>query len=231
MCGIIAAYCPNTSSNIEIVSNLLSQSKIRGQHSTGISFLDNDSNIITYKDNVPADKFIELYWDKFINDISELSHIKLIGHTRYSTSGLYAQPINTETSSIVLNGVITQEDASKWNNDFQLSDFKTDNDTEILLKMIEDGRDISEEHSKHKFSSSFCYMNKDTIIHMRTNDRPSHIYSNNDSVFLASTVEIMRRSKLDDKFIHKTEMGVLYDLINENNASMKIINFDKDLQV
>ena len=48
---------------------------------------------------------------------------------------------------------------------------------------------------------------------------------------LANNFGGIYRRYCDDKFIHKTEMGVLYDLINENNASIKIINFDKDLQV
>ena len=75
MCGIVGFSCqkPDTE-KIELLQELIIQSKIRGLHSFGYSYLDND---------IKTKKRYEI---KNIN--LPLSN-KIIYHNRYSTSGGY----------------------------------------------------------------------------------------------------------------------------------------------
>ena len=118
MCAVIGAIFKNpTTEDFEMIKRVFLESKIRGMHATGISFLPawSDDEIETYKEPVPADRF------EWINKLDECvasdGNLYLIGHCRYSTSDLaYNQPMVAPDlkKSIVHNGVITQELPENW---------------------------------------------------------------------------------------------------------------------
>lgn len=219
MCGIIAVTCSNTEENKRLIFNLLLNSKIRGLHSTGVSLIDNSNKIVTIKDNLPSDKFLEKHWDSILEIIDQMDNIQIIGHTRYSTSGDFAQPIEINTdieiqSSLVFNGVVTQSDPSTWGDIIPGYQFKSDNDGEILKYCLDrDYRSVVDLYLSTEFSASVCYMDNSGIVHFRTGDRPSWIFKSDDIVAISSTREIMIRSGLTEN-LNKTAPGILYKLIN-----------------
>lgn len=161
MCGIVGFHGKSTTNNLEAIHNLLYQSKIRGLHSSGVSYLFN-GDIKTVKEEIPADQFLRKNWETISKDLSSQKEILLVGHTRYSTSELgYPQPISSANGSIVLNGVITQSEFHEWKDLYKINtdNYTTQNDAEIMLDFLEN-RTIEELYSIHPFSSAFCYLDK-----------------------------------------------------------------------
>ena len=121
MCGVIGI---NSIDYIDpnVIKKLLEQTRIRGLHATGVSFIYN-SRIFSEIVPAPSTDFRVLDF--------KIKH--LIAHCRYSTSDLeYNQPIFTEDFSIVHNGVIDQSDPSGWAKKYNMN-FRTRNDSEIIL--------------------------------------------------------------------------------------------------
>ena len=92
MCGVVGIVSTNIL-QVSIIDELMRQSKIRGQHATGISYLDRD---------MLKSKIIPKYATAM--DYKNVNTKIVIGHARYSTSSiLYNQPIHDEDISIVHN--------------------------------------------------------------------------------------------------------------------------------
>ena len=142
MCAVIGAVLKNpTLKDFESLKRVFLESKIRGLHATGISFLPRwTDDIVTLKEPIPADAFIEkhMHNDNFKDFINKDGNLYLIGHCRYSTSDLeYNQPISNKKASVAHNGVITQELPEKWKELYGY-DCSTKNDSELLLHTIEE---------------------------------------------------------------------------------------------
>ena len=98
MCGLIGYFA--SSHKLEhknILSRLFTESKVRGLHAFGVN-----TGKTTLKSN---------HLEDIINFIKEFKGRKLIGHTRYSTSGDYRraennQPVLKGDLALVFNGVI-----------------------------------------------------------------------------------------------------------------------------
>ena len=106
MCGVVGAILIEPSKeDLLMLHRVFLESKIRGMHATGISYVKNNK-VITEKLPVPANEFPF----KFAEYVNENGNLYLVGHCRYSTSDLeFNQPIATDDRSVVHNGVITQE--------------------------------------------------------------------------------------------------------------------------
>ena len=95
----------------QVIRRLFLESQIRGRHATGVSYYK-EGKVHTIKEPLPAEKFLEKHDPK---DWYEGDEIVMIGHCRYSTSDLeFNQPIANDQSSIVHNGVISQEMPDRW---------------------------------------------------------------------------------------------------------------------
>lgn len=231
MCGIIGFHGNSTADNLEAIRNLLYQSKIRGLHSSGVSYLFN-GDIKTIKEEIPADQFLQKYWETISKDLSSQKEILLVGHTRYSTSELgYPQPISSANGSIALNGVITQSEFHEWKDVYKINtdNYTTQNDAEIMLDFLEN-RTIEELYAIRPFSSAFCYLDRSNqkIIIFRTNDRPLHGFQLKNGVGFCSTKEILDRSKIDSLLDWKVSAGFLFSSKGENLG--ELIQFDEDIQ-
>lgn len=131
MCAVIGISIHDVSeSDIELIKRIFLESRIRGKHATGVSYVKGDA-IVTFSLPVPADEFIEQFdFREAIDD----GMINLIGHCRYSTSDLeYNQPITDGEKAIVHNGVISQELPENWESLYGIK-CETKNDTELLLR-------------------------------------------------------------------------------------------------
>lgn len=188
MCAVIGVILHNpTKQDLEIIKFVFHESKIRGMHATGLSYVKN-GQIITEKLPVPADEFPF----KFAEYINEDGNLYLIGHCRYSTSDLeYNQPISNNNLSVVHNGVITQELPEKWKELYGY-DCETKNDTELILHTAEDA--ISPLLRWKDSSLAVCELHVDKVLRVyRNGKRPLYLTSLGNGSIITSTADIPSR--------------------------------------
>jgi len=227
MCGVIGAFLIHpTEEDLLSVSRVFIQTKIRGLHATGVSFIKNEK-IHTIKEPIPSDIFFEKY--KIYDFLNEDGNLYLIGHCRYSTSNLiYNQPISDDNISIVHNGVITQENYENWESMYGYTCI-TANDSELVLRSILDEKPPL----LRWFDSSMavCELRKNkTIGFYRNGKRPLYYTKLINGFIITSTENIAKRSNLNGK-ISKTELSVHYfydgktfslNSFNENNIFQEL---------
>lgn len=176
-------------SKISFLKEIFVQSKIRGLHSTGFSFIDKNENLKSYHFNKPADEVM----DEFdFSEIDGIENFKLVGHTRYSTSDIkYPQPIFDSNSSLVHNGIITQKDPSFWKDIYKF-DFKTKNDSEILFHEMKKNFNpfFSNEAS---VAGGFLDVEKG-LFAFRNGKRPLYVSIFDDLITFTSTKDILLRA-------------------------------------
>lgn len=184
MCGIIGLISKSKKVGLPIFEELLKQSQIRGKHSTGVSTIV-DGAIETIALPIPADRFTSEYeipWSE-----------RMIGHVRYSTSFIkHHQPISDGNIAITHNGIITQEKPEMWEEHFGYTGFKTKNDSELLLKCIEEGSGV---FKKFKKSSMACgVLDTENLYCFRNETRPLWLFMGEGFAGFASTRDIIERT-------------------------------------
>ena len=187
MCGVIGALIQNpTAKDFESIRKVFLESKIRGMHATGLSYIKNNK-IVTFKEAVPADRFVHL--DNLEEMVNDDGNLYLIGHCRYSTSDLlYNQPIANEEHSVVHNGVITQELAENWDKLFNYK-CETKNDSELVLHS---GSPL-EEYPDASMAVCELVVNKELLVY-RNGKRPLYLTSLVNGVIITSTADIPKRA-------------------------------------
>jgi len=201
MCGIIGAYSKN-GININHFQNLLLQSKIRGQHATGLAWIE-ENKIKTEIISKPANELQQL----------NIKTNMIIGHTRYSTSDLnYNQPMFSDHVAIVHNGVITQSNPDTWETKYKYK-FKTKNDSEIVLKYWEDNKHPLTECQNSSMAIVVLNAIKQTMHFFRNEYRPMWYSLDNEDIYIASTQNILKRANIPGEYF-KTNACVSYDIIN-----------------
>jgi glutamine phosphoribosylpyrophosphate amidotransferase len=187
MCAVIGALLHKpTKQDFEMIRRVFHESKIRGMHATGLSYVKN-GEIQTVKHPVPADEF-PFDFDSYVN---EDGNLYLIGHCRYSTSDLeYNQPMSSSDKSIVHNGVITQELPENWKELYGY-DCMTKNDSELVLHSNDPLREFSH------MSMSVVELHKDRKIRFyRNGKRPLYLSSVENGSIITSTADIANRAKV-----------------------------------
>jgi len=190
MCSVIGVKLCNVSSkDIELVKRVFVESRIRGKHATGLSYLKS-GEIHTIKEPIPAEEFVETYdFSEFVDN----GNITLIGHCRYSTSDLeYNQPMTKKGLSIVHNGVITQELPINWKSIYGY-DCLTKNDSELILHSENPLVEFSH------MSMSVCELRQDeTIRFYRNGKRPIYFTNIENGYIITSTADIAKRAGLSE---------------------------------
>lgn len=137
MCGI-AGYRVFKGGDIErtlrLFEYMLLQSQIRGHHSTGVAWAEDDK-IKVRRLNVSAKDFLKSESWRQAKDRNPKS---LIAHCRYSTSGLTAQPVATHNIALVHNGLISMGTQAEFQRKYGTAT-DTDNDSEVWLQKIDKG--------------------------------------------------------------------------------------------
>lgn len=190
MCAVIGAVI-KAESSFRTLRNVFIESKIRGKHATGLSYIK-DGRIHTIIEKTSAESFIKnKSFKDYINDDGRLY---LIGHIRYSTSDLkYNQPINSDIISIAHNGVISQDDPSKWK---YVTDGK--NDSELVLKSFEFKSHPLLDFPHSSQAVTALWLSKNEVRGFRNGKRPLWISQNDGEFFFTSTKDIATRSGLTD---------------------------------
>lgn len=204
MCAIIGAVISNPSlEDFAMLKRVFLESKIRGMHATGMSFIPAWSDkVVTIKESKPADYFVNthLHNDNLNALISDDGILYLVGHCRYSTSDLeYNQPISNNKVSVVHNGVVSQELPEHWE---ELYGYKceTKNDTELLLHTIEDGVSPLERWEDASLSVAELYLDK-KIRAYRNGKRPIYLTTIKNGFIITSTEDIVKRAGVDGSTI------------------------------
>lgn len=206
MCGVIGvAIRDATKEDIALVYRLFTETEIRGKHATGMSFLSRNE-FLTFKLGIPVQQFLDRIEMNHIIDHD--GSIFMIGHIRYSTSDLrYNQPFYNENLSIVHNGVISQEDKSKWKYDTE-----TANDSELILRSYEHGQHPLEDFRPS--SMAVCALHSNQVLEWYRNEaRPLWYTKVPRGVIVTSTQDIARRAGLEGS--KKCEMYKVYSFKNE----------------
>jgi glutamine phosphoribosylpyrophosphate amidotransferase len=229
MCAIIGAFIQNPSlEDFESLKRVFLESRIRGMHATGISFLPSWSDkVITIKDAIPADEFVSIHMhnDNMKEMINADGNLYLIGHCRYSTSDLlYNQPIANDEHSIVHNGVITQELPENWDKIFQYK-CETKNDSELVLHSASPLEEFPDA------SMAVCELTNDKkILFYRNGKRPLWLSQIENGYIITSTADIPRRAGFETLTSEITKDT--YCTIHSDGAIMfeKVETNTKDLQ-
>jgi len=226
MCAVIGAFIQNPSSkDFSLIEKVFLESKIRGMHATGISYLKS-SKIITVKDAVSADKF-SFDFESYLN---EDGNLYLIGHCRYSTSDLeYNQPLDKNEKSIVHNGVITQELPEKWKELYGY-DCITKNDSELVLYSEDPLREFPH------MSMGVCELYADKKLRFyRNGKRPIYYTLINNGCIVTSTKDIAHRSGLDcpSEVLMNTyvtvdsQLSTKIESVNIDNVDLQKVKYEK----
>jgi glutamine phosphoribosylpyrophosphate amidotransferase len=191
MCSVIGAIIKEPrAEDFLMLHRVFFESKIRGMHATGISYVKH-GKIITEKRPVPADEF-PFNFPSYVNEDGSLY---MIGHCRYSTSDLeFNQPIANENLSVVHNGVITQELPEKWKELYGY-DCETKNDTELILHTAEDC--ISPLVRWKDSSLAVIELHVDKVIRFyRNGKRPLYLTSISNGCIITSTADVPKRAEV-----------------------------------
>lgn len=197
MCAVIGARLTSpSSSDLELVRNVFLESRIRGLHATGLSYVKN-GKVATLIEATPAPDFSPL--SKMEQLLNEDGNLYLIGHCRYSTSDLrFNQPIQTNPDlSIVHNGVVSQELPENWE---KLYGYKTEtqNDTELLNRTIEAGFDPMDVWSESSLSVIELRSNKSLTVY-RNGKRPLYKTFMENGYIITSTKDIAKRAGISNE--------------------------------
>lgn len=195
MCGLIGVVMNDvTSSDLQLVCNIIKESLIRGKHATGVSYVK-DGMLHTIKASLPADEFLMHHP---IIDFVDNNSLHLIAHCRYSTSDLrFHQPIANNVVSIAHNGVVTQELPENWE---KLYGYKCDtaNDAELLLHTIMDDVCVLTRWQQSSLAVIELHINEDMWCY-RNGKRPLYFNSHPKGFIITSTEDIPKRAGLTSK--------------------------------
>ena len=230
MCGIIG-FKSKKFLDMKEVQGFLLQSKIRGQHATGIAWVEDKQ--LKYK--IVPDPATDL-------EIPKIKTKLLIGHCRYSTSSLeYNQPIVYDNMAVVHNGVISQADPKTWEKKYGLK-CRGKNDSELILRQMQ-----RDEHPYDLGGSIACIVidnsGKTPILYWFRNEyRPLyHTYTNKyeptghgqfkdlgtKTFILASTKDIFKRMGYDDAELVQC-LSTNYTKLNKDIAESWVNNIHVD---
>lgn len=192
MCSVVGIILKNpTQKDFDSIKRVFLESKIRGMHATGISYVKNN-RVITEKHPVPADKFPWV----FPSYVNEDGNVYLVGHCRYSTSDLeFNQPIANSTTAVAHNGVITQELPERWEELYGYK-CKTKNDTELLLHTIEDNECPLTKWQNASLAVCELWFCKKLRFY-RNGKRPIYFTLVENGVIITSTEDIIVRTKIN----------------------------------
>jgi glutamine phosphoribosylpyrophosphate amidotransferase len=229
MCAVIGALIKSPSKeDFEALKRVFIESKIRGMHATGISFLPNwTDSIVTIKEAIPADAFVEkhMHADNLKEFVNKDGNLYMIGHCRYSTSDLeYNQPIGNDSHAIVHNGVITQELPENWQ---KLYGYKTvtKNDSELVQHSNDP---LTEFDNMSMAVCELTAITKELTVY-RNGKRPLYLTNLPNGVIITSTRDIALRAGF--KYTSRIDMDAYVKF--DSNLTMNIDRLNtgnKDLQ-
>jgi len=172
----------------ETLDDVFKYSRIRGLHAFGYAYCKDEVVIVK--------KFFK--YEHFINSIHKTKPNKFISHFRYSTSGDHKvlgnnQPLKNGDEALVFNGVVSQMTLDEMKKAYTCH-FGSDNDGWILFDLFDSLKDIR----GGKLTYAAIMIRKSKIIAVRNKKRPLWYGSKNGNTIIASTLDILKRSNVDE---------------------------------
>lgn len=227
MCAVIGVVLKQpTAENYDLIRRIFQESRIRGMHATGISWVKNNT-VHTIKEPVDALTFVDKHFNSFDQYINEDGNLYMVGHCRYSTSDLdYNQPISSDKISIVHNGVVSQELPENWESIYGFT-CETKNDTELLLKTVEENKEPLQ--IWYDASMSVCQLHSDkTFKYYRNGKRPLCSHKMDNGIIVASTKNIFFRAGVEKTI--DSVMNIVYNVFNNDQIEQRVETNNEDLQ-
>lgn len=225
MCGVIGIRLNSpTQKDFDLITQIFIESKIRGMHATGISYIS-ENKLVTIKEPIASDEFVKKYFTDLEKFLNVDGNLYLIGHCRYSTSDLiYNQPIFNDNLSIVHNGVISQELPENWKKLYGY-DCTTKNDSELIL--LSKNPIVEFNH----MSMSVCSLSSSgELAFFRNTKRPCYLTKVKNGYIITSTENIAHRCGLVESCL--IEANSYYKVSKGLTITKNLILQDcKDLQM
>lgn len=188
MCAIIG-YAAKREPDTELVIRLFRESKIRGLHAFGYSYLGPYSALCT-------EKFLN--FEDLEAKLRAFTPKLLIGHCRYSTSGDWRNPENNQPivrgNALVFNGVIDMGTKQEMEARYGVL-LENENDGELLLSSGKEPLDFVRD-----LPGSFAgiLLTPSGAFALRNERRPAYVGYRGGDVCVASTSDILVRAGLID---------------------------------
>ena len=193
MCGVIG-YKPITpqGDSMALFRRLFDESRIRGHHAYGMA------------DSYRTSKSFQ--WEEAISWFNP--HLPTIGHTRYCQSGDWQvmdnnQPLVVGNMKLAMNGVIHMGTKEEFEQAYDVQ-CKVDNDSEIFLQKLAQGRDAAEFIAAIPGSFAAVWLVGDRLFAGRNARRPLWVTQEYGAKWVASTGDIFKRAG----FTKQVEMPV-----------------------
>jgi len=193
MCSIIAC---SGDWDKDIVYKILKNSRIRGLHSFGYSYVDK---------YLKTNKYLD--FKKFSDELLDIKPNKFIAHFRYSTSGDWKildnnQPINISNISLVFNGVLDMRTKQEMEANYKIK-MSSENDGELaILKYISGIEKFKNFINESNKTFAGCFLTEENkIFAIRNKLRPMAISIQEKATYLSSTTDILKRSDVDKYFL------------------------------
>lgn len=191
MCGVIGYSCDDPRpSHADALRSLFYESRVRGMHAFGFSVWDGE--------RVTTRRFLDL---KDCLAAIPRGVTRLVGHSRYSTSGDYQtvannQPLQIGESALAFNGVISMAAKAEYERQYGRQ-YETENDGEIFLdKFVRDDGWL-QFVARGRFSFAGLMLRGGKLTALRNANRPLFRLSSDGATFFASTADIFRRAGFD----------------------------------
>lgn len=212
MCSVLAFKGKSTIDNIELIKDIIVENSIRGKHATGVSYLF-EGTIKTLIEPTNGELFLLKHFNTIKSDLLNSDIISLIGHARYSTSGIeHNQPIDFgKRISIAMNGVLTQADPKYWKELYGIDPITT-NDAEIIHNYLQRGVNVIEKFPTASMAIVGLW-HHGKMFAFRNATRPAWCSQREDSVIISSTKSIFTRVGIDTSF--QLNSGEFYNLSND----------------
>lgn len=219
MCGIVAAVFNDvTVDQLELIDIIMIESQVRGKHASGVTWHNGRELVrVCPDDNVSV---LGIH----AKQMAERRVVRMIGHTRYSTSDLSVnQPLIDYKSmdlSIAHNGIVDQEEPSTWEERHGLV-CNTSNDSELVLRAM-----LSGQHPLYKFPEASLAVtwidDRGKVGAFRNTKRPMWITYWDNGCIITSTRDIMLRASNGeaDPFQVKPFVEVLLNNYQSHPLSM-----------
>ena len=172
----------------KLVEKLCFQSRIRGLHAYGFSYIENNK-INTYK---------TLIYKDFINQLKECRPNLFIAHFRYSTSGDYKdfnnnQPLSNENISLIFNGTISMQGKKEMELEYNI-ELPSENDGWLLLNKINDDSWLN----GTKLTYATTWLDSGALYARKNKKRPLWMSADSEKIILCSTESIFKRAGINN---------------------------------